>query len=110
MGNAWGGICLRFPTKGEHTPDHLRLQRLELSLLILRTCLISNPLARRNYFSRTCSPAVSESRIACLSVALKVLKQEMPRMLKEPGIVQFWQSGHYNFNAWTDSKRVEKLR
>jgi len=51
-----------------------------------------------------------EPRIATLSVALKVLKQETSKKLKKSGMAQFWQRRYYDFNVWTDKKRVEKLR
>jgi putative transposase len=53
---------------------------------------------------------VAEPRIATLSVALMVLKQETSKKLKPAETAQFWQRRYYDFNVWTDAKRVEKLR
>ncbi len=53
---------------------------------------------------------VGEPRVAALSEALKVLKQETSKKLKVSGMAQFWQRRYYDFNVWTENKRVEKLR
>lgn len=53
---------------------------------------------------------VSEPRISSLSVALQVLKQETSKKLKHPEWSQFWQRRYYDFNVWSEEKRVEKLR
>jgi len=53
---------------------------------------------------------VAEPRVSTLCVTLQVLKQETSKKLKEPGMAQFWQRRYYDFNVWTDKKRVEKLR
>ncbi|HUX27309.1 MAG TPA: HAD-IC family P-type ATPase [Terracidiphilus sp.] len=53
---------------------------------------------------------VDEPRIASLSIALQVLKQQTSRKLKRPGTAQFWQRRYYDFNVWSEEKRVEKLR
>src|SRR6185312_7986325 len=45
-----------------------------------------------------------------LSVAFQVLKQETSKKLKQPGRARFWQRRYYDFNVWTEKKRVEKLR
>lgn len=45
-----------------------------------------------------------------LSIALQALKQQTSRKLKEPGEPQFWQRRYYDFNVWSEEKRVEKLR
>jgi putative transposase len=53
---------------------------------------------------------VGEPRRSSLSVALQVLKQQTSRTLKQRGEVQFWQRRYYDFNVWSEEKRVEKLR
>ncbi len=53
---------------------------------------------------------MGEPRIASLSVVLKVLKQETSKKLKKSEMGHFWQRRYYDFNVWTDRKRVEKLR
>src|SRR6185437_15881007 len=53
---------------------------------------------------------VGEPRVSILSVALQVLKQETSKELKQPGRARFWQRRYYDFNVWTEKKRVEKLR
>ncbi len=53
---------------------------------------------------------VSEPVRAQLSTALQALKQSVARRLalrqKEP----FWQARYYDFNVWSNHKRIEKLR
>ncbi len=53
---------------------------------------------------------VGEPCRSSLSIALQVLKQQTSRRLKQRGAVQFWQRRYYDFNVWSDEKRVEKLR
>jgi putative transposase len=53
---------------------------------------------------------VGEPRRSSLSVALQVLKQQTSRKLKEPGAIRFWQRRYYDFNVWSQDKRIEKLR
>ena len=53
---------------------------------------------------------VGEERVSVLSVALQVLRQETSKKLKQRGMAQFWQQRYYDFNVWTEKKRVEKLR
>jgi putative transposase len=53
---------------------------------------------------------VSEPRRSTLSVVLQVLKQQTSRKLKARGAVQFWQRRYYDFNVWSEAKRIEKLR
>ena len=53
---------------------------------------------------------VGEPRISSLSVALQVLKQQTSRKLKASGAVRFWQRRYYDFNVWSEDKRIEKLR
>jgi putative transposase len=51
-----------------------------------------------------------EPRRSSLSIALQVLKQQTSRKLKQRGEVRFWQRRYYDFNVWSEEKRVEKLR
>jgi putative transposase len=53
---------------------------------------------------------VGEPRNVSLAAALQVLKQKSSRKLKMPGEVRFWQRRYYDFNVWSEEKRVEKLR
>jgi putative transposase len=53
---------------------------------------------------------VGEPSRSPLSIALQVLKQQTSRKLKQRGEVQFWQRRYYDFNVWSEEKRVEKLR
>jgi putative transposase len=39
-----------------------------------------------------------------------VLKQQTSRQLKARGAAQFWQRRYYDFNIWSEAKRIEKLR
>ena len=52
---------------------------------------------------------VDETRIASLSIALQVLKQQTSRKLKSKGQAQYWQRRYYDFNVWSEEKRAEKL-
>ncbi len=53
---------------------------------------------------------VGEPQRSTLSVALQVLKQQTSRKLKAPGEIRFWQRRYYDFNVWSEEKRIEKLR
>ena len=53
---------------------------------------------------------VGEPHRSSLSVAIQVLKQQTSRKLKQPVEVRFWQRRYYDFNVWSEEKRVEKLR
>jgi len=53
---------------------------------------------------------VGEPRRSSLSVALQVLKQQTSRKLKQRREIQFWQRRYYDFNVWSEEKRIEKLR
>ena len=53
---------------------------------------------------------VGEPRENSLAVALQVLKQMTSRKLKAREQAQFWQRRYYDFNVWSDEKRIEKLR
>jgi REP-associated tyrosine transposase len=54
---------------------------------------------------------VSEPERSKLSVAIQMLKQNVARELgvsdEQP---RFWQRRYYDFNVWTEAKRIEKLR
>ena len=53
---------------------------------------------------------LGEPRRATRSIALQVLKQQTSHKLKKRGEVQLWQRRYYDFNVWSEEKRVEKLR
>jgi len=53
---------------------------------------------------------ISEPERAKLSVALQMLKQNVARQLREPEGGPFWQPRYYDFNVWSEAKRIEKLR
>ena len=53
---------------------------------------------------------VGEPRVASLSTAIQVLKQQTSRKLKAQGETQFWQRRYYDFNVHNEDKRVEKLK
>ena len=54
---------------------------------------------------------VSEPERALLAVALQMLKQISSRKLHDyPGKGVFWQKRYYDFNVFSDRKRIEKLR
>ncbi len=53
---------------------------------------------------------VGEPRRSSLSVAIQVLKQQASRKLKQRAEGQFWQRRYYDFNVWSEEKRIEKLR
>jgi hypothetical protein len=42
--------------------------------------------------------------------ALQALKQSIARTLALRGAEPFWQARYYDFNVWTEGKRIEKLR
>jgi len=52
---------------------------------------------------------VSEPERATLARALQALKQSVARRLIDSG-QRFWQVRYYDFNVWTEKKRLEKLR
>jgi putative transposase len=45
-----------------------------------------------------------------LAIAIQLLKQTTSKKLKRSEEQQFWQRRYYDFNVWTDEKRIEKLR
>jgi len=53
---------------------------------------------------------VSEPETAPLATALQALKQSVARRLALRQREPFWQARYYDFNVWSDRKRVEKLR
>ena len=53
---------------------------------------------------------LSEPERAKLSLALQMLKQNVARRLREPEGGCFWQPRYYDFNVWSEVKRIEKLR
>jgi putative transposase len=50
---------------------------------------------------------LSEPDKALLGVALQALKISVSKRAKER---PFWQARYYDFNVWSEGKRVEKLR
>jgi len=53
---------------------------------------------------------VGEPESAPLSTALQALKQSVSRRLALRQPEPFWQARYYDFNVWTERKRIEKLR
>ena len=54
---------------------------------------------------------ISEPERSNLTVALQMLKQIISRKLRlASSITPFWQARYYDFNVWSEGKRVEKLR
>src|SRR5215467_107759 len=54
---------------------------------------------------------ISEPERSSLAVALQMLKQVSSRKLHDAtGGKAFWQKRYYDFNVWSERKRVEKLR
>jgi putative transposase len=53
---------------------------------------------------------VGEPQTALLATALQALKQSVSRTLALRQAEPFWQARYYDFNVWTDGKRIEKLR
>ena len=53
---------------------------------------------------------ISEPERAKLSLALQMLKQTVAQQLSAPEGGPFWQPRYYDFNVWSEAKRVEKLR
>ena len=53
---------------------------------------------------------VTEAERAKLSLALQMLKQNVARQMREPEAGSFWQPRYYDFNVWSETKRIEKLR
>jgi putative transposase len=53
---------------------------------------------------------MSEPERKNLSVALQMLKQNMAQRLRSPEGGLLWLPRYYDFNVWSEAKRVEKLR
>jgi len=53
---------------------------------------------------------VSEPERAKLSLSLQMLKQNVARELCEPEGGSFWLARYYDFNVWSEARRIEKLR
>jgi putative transposase len=53
---------------------------------------------------------VSEPERGQLSIAIQALKQSVARRLALRSAEPFWQARYYDFNVWSNRKRVEKLR
>ena len=53
---------------------------------------------------------ISEPERSTLALALQMLKQTVSRKLRDGSIEPFWQARYYDFNVFTERKRVEKLR
>ena len=53
---------------------------------------------------------VNEPERGCLSQMLQSLKQSVARTLALRAKDSFWQARYYDFNVWSESKFVEKLR
>ena len=75
--------------------------------------------ARRQYVFYICGYVVmpehvhlliSEPEKRLLSTAMQSLKQGVTRRLALRASEPFWQPRYYDFNVWSEKKRVEKLR
>ena len=53
---------------------------------------------------------ISEPQRTKLSIALQMLKQNTAHKLRPVEGVPFWEPRYYDFNVWSEAKRVEKLR
>ncbi len=54
---------------------------------------------------------LSEPERGDLALAIQMLKQIVSRQLHAPALARpFWQRRYYDFNVWSERKRVEKLR
>ena len=53
---------------------------------------------------------ISEPERSKLSTVLQMLKQNVARQLRLPEGSPFWEPRYYDFNVWSEAKRVEKLR
>ena len=53
---------------------------------------------------------LSEPEDKPLATALQALKQSVSRQLGLRAAEPFWQARYYDFNVWTEKKRIEKLR
>jgi putative transposase len=53
---------------------------------------------------------ITEPEAEPLSTALQAVKQSVSRTLALRAPEPFWQARYYDFNVWSEKKRVEKLR
>lgn len=53
---------------------------------------------------------LTEPETAPLATALQAIKQSVSRSLASRAPEPFWQARYYDFNVWSNNKRVEKLR
>jgi REP-associated tyrosine transposase len=53
---------------------------------------------------------MSEPERRTLALSLQMVKQMVSRKLRTGKRRAFWQARYYDFNVWSESKRVEKLR
>jgi putative transposase len=53
---------------------------------------------------------LTEPQTKALSSALQALKQSVSRTLALRAAEPFWQARYYDFNVWSEEKRVKKLR
>jgi len=53
---------------------------------------------------------VSEPQRSKLAVVIQMLKQNAARKRRLVEGAPFWEPRYYDFNAWSEAKRVEKLR
>jgi len=52
---------------------------------------------------------VSEPERRLLATAIQAIKQSVARRLAQRLCEPFWQARYYDFNVWTEHKRMEKL-
>jgi len=52
----------------------------------------------------------SEPENGKLSIAIQALRQSVARTLALRSAEPFWQARYYDFNVWSNRKRIEKLR
>jgi putative transposase len=53
---------------------------------------------------------VTEPESSPLATAVQALKQSVSRTLALRAPEPFWQARYYDFNVWSNKKRIEKLR
>jgi putative transposase len=53
---------------------------------------------------------VNEPEIKTLALAIQSLKQSVARTLALRQSEPFWQERYYDFNVWSEDKRIEKLK
>jgi putative transposase len=52
---------------------------------------------------------ISEPERGTLRLALQMFKQGVSQKLRNRSKAPFWQARYYDFNVWSERKRVEKL-